>query len=551
MSCENNVCGTGDWNGPLPGDPDNNISLTARTVYGGVLVRWSYPAINGHAVAHTEVFRGATSDTATSILLDRAGGSSYLDRVSVDKDTEFYYWIEVVSIHGTRGARIGPVSGIAVPQIKQTLESLTGLIDAGLLAETLKTNISGITLNNQAIYQEIQDRLNSNQVLQAALAAVQGDLGEALTYINQEITQRADADSAIVTQVNVLAAGLNEAKAAIVEERTVRVTKDEALAQVTDTLYAEIGDANAAIVRERTARVTADEAIATDYEAMSTKIGLAEGAITEIKNLTLTPDSALATKLATLSTDVGNAAAAVEELDTALTSGTHALASSVKTVEAAINGDMATGQTGLIAEVNSITGQLDTMFFAKVEVNGLIGGFGVWNNGVEVQAGFDVDTFWIGRTNENKVKPFIVAGGKVYMDEAIIRTASIDTLMLKGEAVTVPLVSNVPGTNQKGKNEGVWTRVNEAYMPMDQAGIVYILHTSAQGFIQNQRYWSFQIRVNGAVVRSIMGRQPNDAPVLSASVPLNKGTHRVEIYWSAHPDVILGYSEIFMMGAKK
>ena len=133
----------------------------------------------------------------------------------------------------------------------------------------------------------------------------------------------------------------------------------------------------------------------------------------------------------------------------------------------------------------------------------------------------------------------------------MIGDAQINTLKLAGEAVTVPIVVTAPDRQRKGAGEGTWTVVNEGYMAMPQDGMAYILCTAAQGFANNSRYWSIRIKVAGVVVRGIMGRVANDAPVCSVSVKLPAGTTKVEIEWSAHPDVILGYNEIFMMGVKK
>lgn len=71
---------------------------------------------------------------------------------------------------------------------------------------------------------------------------------------------------------------------------------------------------------------------------------------------------------------------------------------------------------------DSVVGSLYT---AKVQSGGLIGGFGIYNDGTEVDAGFDVDRFWLGRTNSNKRKPFIMDGDVVYINNAMIRNGSI------------------------------------------------------------------------------------------------------------------------------
>lgn len=70
---------------------------------------------------------------------------------------------------------------------------------------------------------------------------------------------------------------------------------------------------------------------------------------------------------------------------------------------------------------------LNAFYTAKVSSNGLIGGFGIYNNGLTVDAGFEVDKFWIGRT-QGKVKPFVVMNGSVYIDDAMINTVTIGKL---------------------------------------------------------------------------------------------------------------------------
>jgi hypothetical protein len=58
----------------------------------------------------------------------------------------------------------------------------------------------------------------------------------------------------------------------------------------------------------------------------------------------------------------------------------------------------------------------------------LIGGFGVYNDGSTIQAGFDVDEFWVGKTQANKCYPFIISGGVTYIKEAAIEKLTFNKL---------------------------------------------------------------------------------------------------------------------------
>lgn len=137
MSCVDNVCGTGLEGGniPKPGDPDGSIVLSARQVYGGINVSWSWPTTNPQAVAYTSVYRGTNNVFAQSIEQAKVGGSLYFDSLDPPSDTEYFYWIQIRTVNGTLQDPVGPVSAIAKRRGYQTLETLTGLIDSGVLAQ--------------------------------------------------------------------------------------------------------------------------------------------------------------------------------------------------------------------------------------------------------------------------------------------------------------------------------------------------------------------------------------------------------------------------------
>jgi len=67
-----------------------------------------------------------------------------------------------------------------------------------------------------------------------------------------------------------------------------------------------------------------------------------------------------------------------------------------------------------------------------------------------VEAGFDVDRFWVGRTGVTNRKPFIVQDSSVFIDSAFIGTASIDHLKLAGGATSVSNVVSFAGSNLNG-----------------------------------------------------------------------------------------------------
>lgn len=296
-SCSDNTCGIG-LGGPLPGDPDNNSVLTATPAFGGIDVSWTYPVTNPFAVAHTLLYRGLLPDFNSAMQIQVVSGNFFYDKL--ETATRYYYWIKIVSINGTVGELIGPATAIARPSIQETIEQLTGMIDAGMLAQSLKTDLDQISILNTNLLNEITARENGETTLAEAMADVDAGVAEALTFITTEIASRTTADSAIAESINLVAATLGD--------------------------------------------------------------------------------------------------------------------------------DIAAVSTAMTVQIDELNGTVDAMYTAKVTVNGLIGGFGIHNDGDSVDAGFDVDTFWVGRTSENKRKPFIIVGSETFIDEAVINKLTFSKL---------------------------------------------------------------------------------------------------------------------------
>jgi hypothetical protein len=105
------------------------------------------------------------------------------------------------------------------------------------------------------------------------------------------------------------------------------------------------------------------------------------------------------------------------------------LASAMKQVEVVgPDGNVASLQSSMAAQAG-LNGELTALYTVKLSVDGLVGGYGLYNDGVTVEAGFDVDHFWVGRTQANKKKPFIIVGGETFIDQAVINKITFDKLI--------------------------------------------------------------------------------------------------------------------------
>lgn len=423
-TCSTNACGVGGWGGPLPGDPDNNSILSATPAFGGIDVSWTYPGTYPEAVAHVILYRGVLPDFNAAIVIATVGGNFFYDKSTSPQLIQYYYWITIVSVNGTVGAPIGPASAIAKPPIADVIEGLTAQIDAGFLAQSLKTEIDKITLNYAELTAEIANRIAGNSALSAALADVQNGLAQSLSFVDQEIILRQDGDSALATQLNTVAAVNSQNAAAILSEQTARVDADSALSTSITTVAATAGGKNKTYSQ---ASAPTGTLVAGDlwFDTDDNKKAYRYSGTAWV---------------ATDDTRIASTAAALTTEQTARANADSALATQITTAQSTLNTNIASVQTTLQTNINTVDGkvtQIGALYTAKLSVNGLIGGFGVYNDGTTVEAGFDVDTFWVGRTQANKRKPFIISGGVTYIDDAAIEKLTFTKLRDATGAVVI------------------------------------------------------------------------------------------------------------------
>ena len=424
------VCGTGGWVGPLPGDPDNNVTLTATPAFGGIDVAWTYPLTNPEAVAHTILWRSVNSNFVGAIKRAVVNGNTFYDKVPAH--IPYYYWINIVSVHGTVGAVVGPAISEGRPLIADLITELSGQIDSGMLATTLRTAIQQIPLLDGKINKEVSDRQLEATATAVFLAQVQASSDQVATFLQTEITRSVSADAALVTAIDAVGVQFQSNSAAIVTERNLRAAADVAEAALRTTLEAQVNNVTTGLPATRASLIN-------DYY---TKVGTDAVIATSATQLRAYQDGATAAmgaKVDTLeTTKIGYcsiAGVASDHTNKTLCVAAGGVWSVGLPLATAVKQVSVSGANGGVASLeSSMTAQqtLNTSFKAqytmKLTVNGLIGGFGLYNSGINVLAGFDVDTFYVGRTNANMRKPFIISNNETIIDEAVIKSLTFSKL---------------------------------------------------------------------------------------------------------------------------
>lgn len=374
-NCATGVCGTGFASlGPLPGDPDVNSPVVfAVPGFGGIDVSWTYPNTNPYAVAYVLLYRGTSNDANSAVQIAIVAGNSYTDKLNSSET--YFYWIRIVSINGTQGELLGPASATSKTLTESMMEQLTGQIDSGVLAQSLKSDISRIDLLQSNLQSEISSREDGNTSLATSIQEASDGVAQALTFIGTETQTRNQQNSLLVDQLNAVA-----------------VTSGQNLAAVQQDLQAKIDTVDGRVTATSTKTDQVAAQAASDLAAAQTTLN-----------------------------------ASISTVDGRVT----ALSSHVDTVQSQVGTDLASVQTTLQTNINTVSGKADALgalYSAKVSVNGLVGGFAIYNNGQSVDAGFDVSTFWVGSTAANKRKPFVISNGVTYIDQALINNLTFTKL---------------------------------------------------------------------------------------------------------------------------
>lgn len=365
-ACSTDHCGTGGWSGPLPGDPDNNSVLTATPAFGGVDVAWSYPAVNPYAVAHTLLFRGLTSNFNSAMQIAVVSGSQYYDKTETEQIVQYYYWIKIVSVNGTVGDLIGPASAAARPTIDRMIELLSGKIDAGVLAQSLKTEIDRIQLVSADLQLEINNRNLANTATSQLIAELQADINASLGILANEITGRQEGESALLAQVNAASAAIalesttrasaiqNEAgtrATALLNETNARVAGLNALQTQINTLQAassgDFSNLLSVLQTEQTARIAGDAAEAASRETLAVQVRgnylgtnpaeLSTGLLYNERQARITADEAVISSVSALSATVNQNTSAITTEATTRANADTALTNSFNTLSAQVN----------------------------------------------------------------------------------------------------------------------------------------------------------------------------------------------------------------------
>lgn len=409
---------------PSPGVPDRAIppapvGFQGVGVFGMNTLTWGdpYKLYRNHSL--TNIYRSETDNFGQATLISRATGMMYSDPIRGDavdpndpkKGKVYFYWITWVSTSGIEGPPDSP-AGTAVEamlDIEYLLKLITSQTNQSELAKALAKAIDLEGLNKTIAM--LDAAAQSARLLTSAERFLRDDEN---VQIRRQIT-----DMRVQTGSDI--------KAAITQLQEVITSDQQAIAHQIDLMEASIGENAVNIVTERTARINLQEAATQALTSMSSRLETAESVLTQYSE---TFSSALQTQARNMEGLVSRMdTTAAQYLSDQQTIATEfeATASAITSLQTSLNNQSAAIEQTLSTHSSALEG-LSAQYTLRLDVNGLISGFGAYNNGTVADFAILANRFWIatpGAHGPNYVNPFMLDGEKVYINTLLVKEASI------------------------------------------------------------------------------------------------------------------------------
>ena len=453
-------CGLSTDSGPKPGDPElNNRVLSARATFGGVVVSWTYPDINSHAVAHTYLYRSTSSDVTAAPRIAIVSGDTYFDRIENETLTTYYYWIRMVSTNGTVGDLIGPVSALALPDADTVKDILQSRIDDSLFVAGLRDKIDSIQGLVSALDEETQARLFGSEIFTELLERHEDDINLLGAQVLSETNARIQGTQVIVDDFSLLLARFNEENAAfLLEQATYRADEDSALAASIELTQAEFGDSIGLIQNELGILATADGVTFSRIETIETEAAGTNAIIQENKDIINLIEGELdATYKLKIQTSAGGrkyvAGFGLNVNDTGSSFGV--LADNFYILSESVSGELRKPfSVGTVNGTSTIVLDAPTLIGDGTITNAKIGDYiesDDYNQNDPLAGG------WRIKKNGNAIFNSVYVRGDIEATSLTAGSAMVDTLNIGDNAVTVPTAVSTSGGTTISNNNSWYT----------------------------------------------------------------------------------------------
>lgn len=352
----------------------------------------------------------------------------------------------------------------------------------------------------------------------------------------------------------------------VITETTARTTADQALEETMTTQYAQMNGNIAALQTSVSTTATSVSALTTSTSQQFATVNGNIAALTSTVTTNASTVEALTTSTSTQFSQVNQNIGAIEQTLSTTANSVAAQAQEISTLQSSVGAQTASLQTEANTRA-SADGALQAQYSVKVDLNGYVAGYGLSStaNNAAPFSEFIVraDRFAIASPSGPNVAPstpFVVyttpqsAGGVtiqpgVYINSATIAAASIGTLMLGGNAVTIPLYSE-DDTLYTGS--GAWATTMDYTFSVPYATTLAVFFAAKFGYPGGPTTNGLQMYIDGTYLNDNGGTEMIDYPNLIGMISVGAGQHTFEVHWmGGDSNIQLTRQRVVIMGVMR
>ncbi len=361
------------------------------------------------------------------------------------------------------------------------------------------------------------------------------------------------AAKAAQATADATATALSSTQATVTQQGTTLTAEGKRI----DRLFTSVGDNSSAIQDEATTRTNADSALSTRITTAQAKANEAAAAVQSEITARANAVSAVAKRVDDTQTSLGNTNAMVNRTSEAVTDLNN-VASASEVVRVQITANGIRHAAGFAVGIENKGGVVQSTFailasrFAILSPSGdsLSSPFAIQGNQTFIADAYIRDA----SITNAKIANASISNAKI-ADAAIsaakIGVAEVDTLRIRGNAVTVPISYSVQG-QVRGAGRFQWMDIMNISVPMDEAGYVFIMFNCGQYYTSGERASGFTLTINGFQLMGNGGQPATPAPVVSGSIAVGPGVHNIKVTWYGDDaSIFLDSRNIFVIGTKR
>jgi len=422
--------------------------------------------------SHTEIWysdrnshpgqTGFADSIYNATLLGSTNGNSFVHD-GVFGTNEYAYWVKRVNKVGSTSLAFPVGKGVIATPLTNFTQLLTEMTsdfkDSSLWADLIG-GTSGLLSATDGRIKKIRDDIDASAdaLLENAMAnvALREDVIDAYGRINisdERIDDLSTDSEGVLKSVKILALESAGTRAAIASEAIVRINDVEAIASVLRVIENAVNDNNARIATEEITRASDATALASKVISISASTANASSEILQEATTRATEDRALALLMNNLAISFGDSNEAAQTQEAYVVNGYCVIDGSVDLAHSTSSACAAAGGQWNDGIMNKYSIKMET------DINGkkYIAGFGLTqepNEAGGLTSNFVVlaDKFAIADAANpgSDVLPFMVSGGVVYMNNAVIRNLTADNITANsisgdrikaGTSITSPIIN--------------------------------------------------------------------------------------------------------------